>query len=361
MFWWQLRFWLREKKTFIWELMGFWLLSIVLTWPMILSPATSALGSSHGDGMKHLWTLWWMRASIWDYGDFPFRTDLVNYPVGMDLYPIEPLNGLIACFLPFMSVVMLSNFLAILNMTLTGFFGAWCGRVLSGNRLGGIVCGLLLEGSSVMAFFVHVGVGELNHLWWLPLGLGCLVMARRSGLKRWFAAVALCLIGAIVSCFYLGFFLAMATLVWSLLTLWAGKDTPKLLLKYICTAAVAVMVVLPITQSFSASYKVGSKPQVSLSEYVTGEHGQAVTDPPSARLELGQLLEVRRKPERREEAAYGGGRYLGFIPLTLALVGLMRRPREALPWLGVGVVGLIFAFGTFLVSFLLRFFISLFL
>ena len=31
------------------------------------------MGSPDADGMKHIWTLWWMRASIWDYGQFPCK------------------------------------------------------------------------------------------------------------------------------------------------------------------------------------------------------------------------------------------------------------------------------------------------
>ena len=69
-----------------------------------------------------------------------------------------------------------------------------------------LACGALLEGSAVMAFFVHVGVGELHHLWWLPLGLGALVKARRTKEWQWFFAVSVILIFAMISCFYLGFF-----------------------------------------------------------------------------------------------------------------------------------------------------------
>ena len=57
----------------------------MLTWPVPLALSDAALGSANADGMKLLWTLWWMRASIWDYGVFPFDTGLINYPVGMDL------------------------------------------------------------------------------------------------------------------------------------------------------------------------------------------------------------------------------------------------------------------------------------
>ena len=81
--------------------------------------------------------------------------------------------------------------------------------------------------------------------------------------------------------------------------------------------------------------------------YISKNYGQPVTDPPSARLETTHLYTPNRKPQRREEAAYGGGRYLGTIPLLIALVGIVRRPKEALPWLGVATVGVLFAYGTF--------------
>ena len=188
MFLWELERKLRNFswKFAFWELLGAFVLALALTWPVPVDLSGSALGSANADGMKHLWTLWWMRASVWEYGTFPFDTELINYPMGMELYPIEPLNGLISLFLPGLNLVALSNILAIVNMTLTGFIGAWFGRILSGNRWGGVAAGALLEGSSVMAFFVHVGVGELNHLWWLPLGLGCLVKARRTQEWWWF-------------------------------------------------------------------------------------------------------------------------------------------------------------------------------
>ncbi|MEC7985853.1 MAG: hypothetical protein VX278_11865 [Myxococcota bacterium] len=347
MLYWEVRRWLKNNRWRLYEVLGAIAIAALLTWPMIAQPTTAALGSQDADGMKHLWTLWWMRASVWDYGDFPFSTDLINYPTGMDLYPIEPLNGFLALMVPWMNLIALSNFLAFFNITLTGIIGCWFGRVLSGSKWGGIAAGVLLECSSVMAFFVHVGVGELNHLWWLPLGLGCLIQARRTMDWKWFLYLSLCLIGAMLSCFYLGFFLAFSVLIWSILTIWASKETPKLLMYYVLAAVLSVSVVLPITRSFSNSYKSGDIPNVSLESYLFQNHGQPITDPPSARLELQQLIEPNRKPEDRKEAAYSGGRYIGFLSLILALVGLVRRPKEALPWLVVGSVGILFACGSY--------------
>ncbi len=314
---------------------------------MILSPNSAALGSQHADGMKHLWTLWWMRSSVWNYGDFPFHTDMVNYPTGMDLYPIEPLNGLFALLFPWMPLIMLANLLVLVNLLLTGVIGSWFGRLLSESRIGGVVAGTLLQGSAVMAFFVHVGVGELHHLWWLPLGLGLQIKARQTMEWKWFLALSFSLVGAMLSCFYLGFFLSLSVLTWAILTGWAGLKTPKLVGKYIVAASLAIMIVIPVTKSFSSSYKTGQVPDVSLMNYVTQNHGQPVTDPPAARLELSQLVTPRRKAESRELQAYGGGRYLGFLALGFALVGLFRNPKKAYPWIVVAGVGILFAFGTY--------------
>ena len=93
--WLRVKWWLEDHKWGVLQTTWFVILAIVLTYPMILYPNYAALGSPRADGMKHLWTLWWMRSSVWEYGDFPYQTDLVNYPIGMDLYPIEPLNGLV--------------------------------------------------------------------------------------------------------------------------------------------------------------------------------------------------------------------------------------------------------------------------
>ena len=341
---WTRRRWFRRLAVVLW----FSLLAVVLTWPMVTDPYGAALGSIHADGMKHLWTLWWMQAEVWQEGSFPFQTDLINYPAGMDLYPIEPLNGLVAVAMPWVGVVGMANLLVFLNLLATGLAGMWFGTEVSGKTSGGLVAGTVLEGSAVMAFFVHVGVGELLHLWWLPLGLAILIRARRTMEWRWFFALAGSLIGAMLSCFYLGFFLATSVAVWALTTLWAGKQTPGLLLRYTLAAGLAIAVVVPVTQTFSGSYRSGSVPEIGLKRYLTEDHGQPITDPPSARAELAQLVTPLREPTRREDAAYGGGRYLGGLALLLALGGLIRDPKRALPWVAVGGVGVVLSLGSFL-------------
>ena len=253
----------------------------------------------------------------------------------------------------FLPIVAAANLIALLNLTATGLAGALMGQTLSGSRWGGFVAGTLLQGSAMTAFTLHVGVGELQHIWWLPLGITAWYRFRQRMGWREALLLAGALVGATLSCFYHGFFLATAVAVLSITTLWAGRDTPRLLGRYVVAAGLGLLVVLPVTQSFSSSYVSDDvAPEVALMDYLLEDHEQPVTDPASARLSPSQLVlpaRGRRVDAPRELQGYGGGRYLGLLLLGLAIAGIARRPRQALPLAAAALVGVILAGGSYLV------------
>lgn len=335
-----------------WWVESLWFVAVTaaVTWPTIVQPGTAALGSPKADGMKHLWTLWWMRASVWREGSFPFNTQLVNFPDGMDLYPIEPLNGLVAIAFPFIDIILLSNLLVLVNLFATGMVGAWFGRILApGNRLAGLVSGTVLLTGSVTAFFVTVGVGELTHLWWLPLGLGLLLKALEStdSYRPW-AWVSLSMVGAVLSCFYLGFFLGCAVGVICAWTLVVAPDRLQQLKRMTFAAALLLVIVLPIGRVFALSYAAPEFDRDPPLVHIFTEKGQQVTDSLGSRLDPTQLFAYGRVATTEHEQGYGGGRYLGVAISLLALVALIRRPREALPWIAVAAMALCFSLGSYL-------------
>ncbi|MCB9758611.1 MAG: hypothetical protein H6739_02100 [Alphaproteobacteria bacterium] len=348
---------MKAGQSALWAGLSAWslALAVALTWPAARHLNDAALGSPHADGLKHLWTLWRIRQDVLADGHFPFATKLINFPEGMDLYPIEPLNGLWAIFLGFLPIVATANALALLNLTLVGVTGAALGWRLSRSPWGALAAGTLLEGSAVALFTIHVGVGELQHIWWVPLGLVAWHRLRYGpvdvGSWRDAIALGLALTAATISCFYHGFFLGLAVATLSTLTLWAGRASLRLAARYALAAGLAVSLVLPIMSSFSTSYQSEDPPDVGLWSYVTVDHGQPLTDPPSARLELAHTVvpaTARRAPEVREIEGYGGGRYLGLPALLLGLLGLVLAPRRAWPWVVTGAVGVVFALGSYL-------------
>ena len=314
-------------------------LAVLATWPLLAHPGTAAIGSPESDTIKHLWTLWWMKAQVLSGGGL--HTTLVNVPEGMRLFPIEPLNGLLSLLLPF-GAVATSNILAVTHLVLTGLCGGWLGKLVTGSDRGARVAAALLQGSAFVAFTLHVGVGELRQVWWLPLGLGCLLRAHETLRWRWFLALAGVLAGSVISCFYHGLFLAIAVSVVALLTL---RLRWRLWVGYALAAGLALAVVLPVVHAFSASFGQG-RPQE-----VFGSRGDVRLD---YRLEAAHLDDLVRwqtpsaEPEARQERAYSGGRYLGILACILALMGVVAAPRKSLPWVAVGVSGALLAFGSVL-------------
>ena len=355
------------------------ILALISMWPAPLHLGTKAIGSPQSDTIKHLWTLWWMRAEL-SHGEPGLRTTLIGHPGGIELFPIEPLQGVFAVVLP-LSPTLLSNLLALLDLTLTGVAAGWLATLLcSGGpdeahglpfrprgavgapkrRLPALVAGALLQGSAWAAFTLHVGVGELRSVWLLPLCLGLLLRVdqqRSLGAALRAGVVAgLGLAFAAVSCFYYGLFLAVAAVVHSLVGLvGVGGWRPRRALGLMAAAAVAAAIVIPTATAFSASsgergnkvlpavdergaVRVGfDRDSVQLDDLITPRRAERLGSPRARR--------TPATPADRQRLAYEGGRYLSIFGALLLLAGLAAAPRRAAPLFAVGLVGLLLSLG----------------
>ncbi len=310
-------------------------LAVLFSWPLVPRFATEAIGRIDTDTPKHLWTLWWMRREAWD-GAPGLLTRWANWPDGMHLFPIEPLNGVLAALLP-LGPVPLSNLLALVHVVLLGVFAGWLGFDVSGTRVGAHVASLLAQVCAFTAFSLEVGVGELRQLWWIPLGLAVLVRARRTEGRRWFIALAAVLVGAVLSCFYHGLFLALSVAVWALCTLRLRRS---LLVGYALAAGLALLVVVPVVRGFAGSYG-GEEAVFSVDRYT----GASVS---VEQLFTPAPLEADA-PNGTKRRRYDGGRYLGLVTLVLAGLGVAARPKRAGPWVAVFGVSAVLSLGPVLV------------
>lgn len=329
------------------------LATVLLTWPTLVRLGGRVLGAEEADTLKHLWTLWWVRAHLLREG-FGLHTELINQPVGTDLWPVEPLNGLAAVLLWWLPVVPVANLLAMANMTATGVAAGLLAWALTRDRLAAHAAGLLLQTSAWSLFALHVGVGELQHLWLLPLGIWALVRLKETLRWRWVLAVAGLLAMSVIACFYYGFYLALALVVvgaWGLVT---GPRRPAMALRLLAAAGLAMAVAVPVTHAFSTSYGDPFDTSRSILAYVFGEGmGQVVVDPVGARLQPIELLAGRAAfwgHGLHDLEAYGGGRLLGIPMLLLGVAGLVRRPREGVPYAVIAVLGVLLALGSYLSS-----------
>ncbi len=328
------------------------LLALALTWPAPLRLRYAVLGSADADTVKHLWTLWHFRRTLFHDGQLSQHTDYVNFPQGMELWPIEPLNCLLAGLLFPLSVVSAANLLAIANLALTGLSAALLGWEVSRSRLGSLAAGALLQSSSFALFTLHVGVGELQHLWLLPMGFWALLKLVRDPSWRLVALTGAVLGLGTIACFYYGCFMATGMLLLGLASLVRRRGHLRLLVALLLAALLAALIVLPVSRMFAGSYGDEFQTHLSLWAFLFQERaGQTVVDPLSARLQpedlvLGQAALWGQGYSQLE--AYGGGKLLAAPGLLLCLVALVRRPRRALPWLAVGLTGVALALGSYL-------------
>ncbi len=317
-------------------------LAFVLTLPAAGSLDTALLGAPGGDVAKHAWNLWWTRAEV--AGGAPgLATTLVNWPAGMRLYPIEPLDGLLALIVP-LGPVALANVLAVAHVALLGLCAGWLGWVVTGSARGSLATAALAQGASFVAFTLHVGVGELRQVWWIPLGLVCLLRAQDTRAPRWFVALGACLAAATLSCLYHGFFLASAVSLHALATL---RRDGRLLLGYAGAATLALVILAPVVRTFAVSYGAADPSAgVGFLAWMTAPFSPDLF--PGAALDLPDLVRSRAAMRGADPLvdAYTGGRYIGGVALLLAAAGAVAAPRRSAPWVVVAGGALVLAMGT---------------
>ena len=317
-------------------------LSVVLMCPAPGGLGTRAIGSPDGDGAKHLWTLWWMREEALA-GEPGSLTRLVNFPMGAPLYPIDPVDGLLSVLLP-LPPTHLANLLAVLHLTLLGLAAGWLGRLVSGSRLGGFVGSALAQGSAFTAFTLHVGVGELRQVWWIPLGLACLHRAQETGRWRWFLALGATVGAATLACFYHGAFLALGAFVWLCCS---PPRSARALGGFALAAALALAVAIPAARTFSTSY--GPPAATESDPAAPAAEADIAADAVGSAASLDDLYLPRSAARSRLDAetrAFTGGRYLGWLAAALALAGVAASPRRAWPWVAVAAVGAALSLGS---------------
>ncbi|MEZ4863943.1 MAG: hypothetical protein R3C14_21655 [Caldilineaceae bacterium] len=77
-------------------LVSYYLLTLVMTWPLATQFTTAIPGDSF-DGWQNYWNLWWVKTALVDRLQNPYWTDLLYYPTGVGLYfhTLNPFNGLV--------------------------------------------------------------------------------------------------------------------------------------------------------------------------------------------------------------------------------------------------------------------------
>lgn len=200
---------------------GYFLLTIVYTWPAIPHFFSHIPGT--GDAAWFLWQFWWFKHALLDLQQSPYITNLIYYPLqNVPVMAQTPVNELFALPLQVaFNVVILNNLLFVCTYLLSGYFTYLLGVALTRRR------GVAFVGGIIFTFCAVRGIRGLGHLsllttQWMPLYLLLAIQCkRRPSWQRGVATGVAAALVALSSPYYIGLFLFPVGLVGALyLSLW---------------------------------------------------------------------------------------------------------------------------------------------
>ncbi|NJO00076.1 MAG: hypothetical protein HC875_41165 [Anaerolineales bacterium] len=316
-------------------LIGYTLLSLVVTWPLVTQLQGWVPG--FGDWGQNVWALWWTRQALLVQGESPFFTRYLFYPEGITLlfHPLDLTDGLIA--LPFYGLAggdVSYNLIVLLSFVLAGLGGYYLALHLTRQRGAAFVAGLIFALSPY--HFLRLELGHLNlaSIQWIPFYLVFLLKFVREGRTRWAVlAVFFMLLNAWCSWYYV-IACSMVSLAIPFLPV-AGS--PTLYRRVGRTALVLVLVGLILSPLMGPMFQL-----LHSTEWM-GEHNPLrhsvdglsfwLPGPPSA---WSGWFEPLWSPYAAQHREPGASAYLGYSVILLGMAGLVGRWRETWGWLLVG-------------------------
>ncbi len=209
--------------------MGYVALAVLLTWPTA-THLTTHLPGDGGDDPAIAWNLWWMKYSLLNQPQNPLFSQLMFYPIGINLafYTLTVLNGLTALPLTLtFGVVAASNLHLWASLALSGYGGFLLTRYLLATEWripaaspsawgGAALAGMVYAFASSKLFYVALGQFNIASTHWIPFAaLYFIKIHRQPANWRWPVLSALFLVlQAWTEMTYASFLLVFMALYW---------------------------------------------------------------------------------------------------------------------------------------------------
>lgn len=153
-------------------IVGYFLLSIIFTWPLVLTMGNRGISARSADLWQNLWNLWWVKHAVFELHTNPFQTNLLFYPDTPSLYlhALNPLGGLISSPLQALfGLVTTFNLMVLAAFTFSGYSAFLLARHLKISTGSALVAGVIYAFSPTIS--TELDLGQLEQLTqvWLPL------------------------------------------------------------------------------------------------------------------------------------------------------------------------------------------------
>lgn len=333
-------------------LLGYGLLTVVMTWPLAGQVTTAIPGDSF-DGWQNYWNLWWVKVALVDRLQNPYFTDLLYHPTGVGLYfhTLNPFNGLATLPVQLSAgLIPAYNTVVLISWVLAGYgvflLTLWVvGKRSDAGYVAAFLAGLVFTFAPVhMAHLL--GHMQVMALQWLPFyGLALLrgVTAAQVG-RPWgragaFAGLFLVLAGLCDWYFVLYLFLFTGlVLVWAWMrrtgmrgaavATWLAPLGPPVLAGVIFAGVLAPILAPMVLEAVRFSFMVRPSSDLyvlsaSLADFVIPNRLHTLFRPDSFTWPGNQVAPVSERTIA-----------VGYAALVAAVVGIVTAPgRGRLVWL----------------------------
>lgn len=345
-------------------LLGYLLLTVVMTWPLATQLTTAIPGDSF-DGWQNYWNQWWIKVALIDRLQSPFHTDLLYHPTGVGLYfhTLNPFNGITTLPLQLsMGLIPAYNAVVFLSWVLGGYGAYLLIRwLLSYEQNGAYIGPLPAEIAAFVAGVIFtfspfhmahlLGHMQVMSLEWIPFYLLYLLRSetqRRRG-QPWqrsalLAGFFLTLVGLCDWYFvlYLFFFTALYLLwTWgrSPLRQWLPALLPPLLAGGVMVLLLSPVLIPMVREATQFSFMVRPTSDLymlsaSLLDFLVPNRLHTLFRPASFSWPGNQIAPVSERTIS-----------IGYLALGLAVVALGRRSAWRLFWACCAVAFLTLALG----------------
>ncbi|MFC1498005.1 hypothetical protein ACFLS1_06005 [Verrucomicrobiota bacterium] len=126
-------------------LVGFMLLTILLTYPVFLNISTCFMGDGY-DGFQNAWNLWWVKTALTKNFTNPYFTEYLHHPNGVTLlfHTLNPFNGLISIPLqPFFRMEIVYNVIVFFSFIMSGIGMYILAFYLTKNKFASLIAGII--------------------------------------------------------------------------------------------------------------------------------------------------------------------------------------------------------------------------
>lgn len=174
------------RRVHVWRyaiwFVGYLLLALLITWPAVLSPVSTVMGSTVGDNFEMMRNTWWFRFALLNGQPFYYQTYL-GYPQGFSSIALAA-NQLqyfpawaLALFLP---LPLTYNLMVWLTMALNGLAMAVLMRDLLREDAPALFAGAVFLAAPTLQAHLVEGHAGLLVMWPAPLFVWALLRALRT-------------------------------------------------------------------------------------------------------------------------------------------------------------------------------------